>query len=166
MKRLLLLIAVCTYFLNSSGQQTTSFMKSDESITKDELLAGGLKVALYVNSTTKQFYLSDGNNSSTFQSDGGTVFEVIKSGSGIKLRNVKSGEFFGGSGSAIARTSSESAAKVFTPEKITSKVNNTAANADETRSYWLTFTSGSKYYLNTNTSGYKTVQYATGKITS
>ncbi|MBO4662563.1 MAG: beta-N-acetylhexosaminidase [Bacteroidaceae bacterium] len=162
MKRLLLLIAVCTYFLNSSGQQTTSFMKSDESITKDELLAGGLKVALYVNSTTRQFYLSDGENSSTFQSDGGTVFEVIKSGSGIKLRNVKSGEFFGGSGSTIARTSSESAAKVFTPEKITSKVNNTAANADETRSYWLTFTSGSKYYLNTNTSGYKTVQYATG----
>lgn len=162
MKKLLLLISICVYALNSLGQQTTLFSISDESITREELLAGGLRIALYVNSTTAQFYLSDGNNSSTFQSDGGTVFEVIKSGSGIKLKNVKSGEFLGGTGSTFARTSSESGAKVFTPEKITSKVNNTAANADETRSYWMTFTSGSKYYLNTNTSGYKTVKYATG----
>ncbi len=162
MKKGLFLTMFCILGLAGAAQQTMVYTVSDETITRDELLAGGLKIALYVNTTSRQFYLSDGENSATFQSDGGTVFEVVKSGSGIKLKNVKSGEFFGGTGSTLARTPTEEDAKVFTPEKITSKVANTAANADETRSYWLTFTSGSKYYLNTNTSSYKTVRYATG----
>ena len=60
MKKLLLLITVCTSVLNISGQPTTLFTISDESITRNELLAGGLKVALYVNSTTAQFGFPSG----------------------------------------------------------------------------------------------------------
>lgn len=162
MKKALFLYALCTLGLNTFAQQATAYRISDEAVTTEALLNGGIQIALYVNSTTRQFYLSDADNSSTFLSDGGTVFDVIKSGNGIKLRNARSGEFFGGTGTTLSRTSDESSAKVFIPEKITSKVTNTAAGADETRSYWLTFTSGSKYYLNTNTSGYNTVRYATG----
>ena len=162
MKQLLFTLTMLAASAFSYAQDVTIYKLSNDAITADELLAGDLDVALRVWTTTKDMYISDANNRDAFDENGSTVFHVEAAQGGILLKNVKSGEYFGGEGTALARTTDASQAKVFTPVKITSKVGNTHNDADETRSFWLTCEAGGKKYLNTNTGGYTTVQYAGG----
>ena len=153
----MLLSCVCSY-----AQTITTYSLSEAPITKEELLKGNLKVALRVWTTSKDLYLSNANNSNAFDANGSTVFAVEAVKGGVKLKNVKSNEYFGGEGAALARTADAAKAKVFSPVKIGSKVANTHADADETRSFWITCQAGGTKYLNTNTSNNATVQYAGG----
>lgn len=129
----MLLSCVCSY-----AQTITTYSLSEAPITKEELLKGNLKVALRVWTTSKDLYLSNANNSNAFDANGSTVFAVEAVKGGVKLKNVKSNEYFGGEGAALARTADAAKAKVFSPVKIGSKVANTHADADETRSFWIT----------------------------
>ena len=162
MKQLLFTLTMLAASAFSYAQDVTIYKLSNDAITADELLAGDLNVALRVWTTTKDMYISDANNRDAFDENGSTVFHVEAAQGGILLKNVKSGEYFGGEGTTLARTTDASQAKVFTPVKITSKVGNTHNDADETRSFWLTCEAGGKKYLNTNIGGYTTVQYAGG----
>ncbi len=164
MRKILLTLAFALCALPFMARTVTTYRLSDEPITKAELLEGNIKVALRVWTTSKDMYLSDGDNKTGFDaSEASTVWNVVKSGSGITLQNVKSLAYLAGEGSTFGRSTDASKAKVFTPVKISNKVDNTAAGADESRSFWFTFKVGTAtWYLNTNTSGYQTVKYATG----
>ena len=155
-----ILFALVLFATSAFAQQTKVWKLSDESVSLAELKAGGLNVALRVYTTSKDMYISDGDNASGFdKSEGSTVFSMEKSGNGVILKNQKSGEYIGGTTSALARTTDAAKAMVFTVVKVPSKVDNTNAGADEKRAFYLK--TGS-YYLNTNTNGYSTVKYASG----
>lgn len=167
MKKRLFLLLLSVYSLlcmSVFAQETKVWKVSDESVSLSEIKAGGLNIALYINNTSATRYIGSGSNTTSFDAaDGDNIFAVEKSGTGVKLKNLKSGEYIGGTGSTLARTSSATSAKVFTVTKISSKVDNTASGADETRSFYLSFTyNGTTYYLNTNVNQYNSVQYATG----
>lgn len=163
MKKLIISFLSIFAALHVWGGVTTSFKISDSALTEQELLKGDIMVALRIYTSSKDMYIGESKNTSFDSMTGSTIFKVEKAGKGICLKNIKTNEYLASKGNKIMRSTKKKEAQIFTPVKITKKVDNTHANADETRSYWLTFQyDNTTYYLNTNTTNHEMPQYATG----
>ena len=139
----------------------TFYNLGSKHLTASEINKGDIHVALASENVVASRFLSDGSNTTSFDSSSGAnTFLVEKVSGGVVLKNLKSEEYFGGSGSTFGRTKSKSSAKVFTVKDITSAVENVASNSLE--GHYFSFSSGGTRYLNINTNGYNSVQYATG----